>query len=51
MSEEMWGFSVIPNPWNPNPNPVNPLWWQLQQAIIQRRSNQTPNPTGFPRPF
>lgn len=50
MSEEMWGFSVIPNPWNPNPNPVNPLWWQLQQAI-QARSNQTPNPTGFPRPF
>jgi hypothetical protein len=40
----MWGFSVIPNvsnAWNPNPNPGNPLWWQLQQAI-QSRSNQTP---------
>jgi len=50
MSEEMWGFSVNLNPLNPNPNPGNPLWWQLQQAI-QTRSNQTPNPTGFPRPF
>ena len=52
MNEEMWGFSVIPNvpnAWNPNPNRGNPLWWQLQQAI-QSRSNQTPNPTGFPRP-
>jgi len=50
MNEEMWGFSVNPNPWTPNPNPGNPLWWQLQQ-VIQTRSNQTPNPTGFPRPF